>query len=208
MLTLRVDERQDLRKSVRRKLRQSGKIPGVVYGKTIGSKPIQVPETELVQLLKKHGKNAVIRLELDGAKPTVMMGELQVDPLKDDLLHVDFFEIKMDEEMTVSVPVEIVGESAAEKKGGVLQKQYQEIEVKCLPQNVPESIQVDAGGLDIGDSITVGDLQLDEGVAVVLEPDTVLVSVAAPTPEQGPVDKNTDNEEPPELVERQEDAEE
>ncbi|EGL81861.1 50S ribosomal protein L25 [Caldalkalibacillus thermarum TA2.A1] len=208
MVTFRAEERPDLRKSVRRKLRQSGKVPGIVYGKTIGSKPIQVQQNELHRLLKQHGKNTVINLELDGVKPTVMIGEIQRDPITEDVLHVDFYEIKMNEKKTFTVPLEIVGEGAVTKNGGVLQRHYQEIEVECLPKDLPESIPIDVSGLDIGDSVTVADLNLGDQIEVLLEPDTVLLTVTAPTPEEGPVDKHAGNEEPPELVERQEDAEE
>lgn len=203
MQTLQAKKRETTTKSFNRQLRQSGRIPAVVYGKNIGNTPIQVSETDFLQLLRQEGINAVFNLNYDDDSATVMIREVQSDPIKTNVIkHVDFQEVNMKEKTTVDVPVETVGEAPGEKEGGLVQKQYQTVEVKCLPADIPEVIEVDISQLHIGESVTVGELNLPDGIDLLADEETVLVSILPPAHEtevEAPGD--TDQAEP-ELVER------
>lgn len=203
MQTLQAKKRETTTKSFNRQLRQSGRIPAVVYGKNIGNTPIQVSETDFLQLLRQEGINAVFNLNYDDDSATVMIREVQSDPIKTNVIkHVDFQEVNMKEKTTVDVPVETVGEAPGEKEGGLVQKQYQTVEVSCLPADIPEVIEVDISQLHIGESVTVGELNLPDGIDLLADEETVLVSILPPAREtevEAPGD--TDQAEP-ELVER------
>lgn len=184
MVTLQANVRNDRRKSATRQLRKAGHVPAVVYGKNIDNQPIYVDGIQFVKIVRDEGKNALIRMNVGTGTTTVMIGEVQTDSLKKDVLHIDFYEVNMSKEMILSVPLEFVGESAGEKNGGILQRQYQEVEIKCLPANAPEKIEVNISELDIGQSLTAAEIATDTSYELQIEPDTVLVSVLAPASEE------------------------
>jgi large subunit ribosomal protein L25 len=199
--TLIASPRKDFKRSVKRKLRQSGKIPAVVYGKTVTNTPIHVEEKDFYKMLKDHGSNAIVKLMWGEANSTVMIGEVQTDPLKNEILHVDFYQVNMNKKVNAEIPIEWSGESAGVKEGGVLQTQYRTIEVTCLPSDIPEQFTVDISPLAIGDSLTVGDLTIAEGLEVQMPEDAVLVSVLAPTLEEtDPDEPQGDEYKEPEIV--------
>jgi large subunit ribosomal protein L25 len=177
---LRVQKRDDLRRSHRRKLRESGMVPAVVYGKNVGNVPIAVSERELFRLLK-DGPNTIIEMEIPqiGTKP-VMVRSMQRDKVNRNLLHIDFQEVNMDEEVTSSVRLETEGPAVGVQEGGVLSMELHDLEIECLPKDIPSQIVVDVSRLGIGDSITVKELDLPAGVKAVTEPDQVVVQVLPP----------------------------
>lgn len=169
-------------KGYRNRLAAQGKIPAVVYGKAVGSLPVEVSLRELRKFLGgETARSKVLDLKITGdgweRQEKVLIKELQHDPLTGRLIHVDFHQISLTEEVTTTVPVELSGEPAGIKKGGILQHQLREVEISCLPTAIPGAITVDVSGLDVGDTIFVRDLIVPEGVKVLADPDEVVATV-------------------------------
>jgi large subunit ribosomal protein L25 len=178
---MKAEERLIQSKGDLRKLREQGKVPGVVYGKKI-DKPtaVAVPEKELQQMLRSH-PHAIVEMEVPSAgKQPVMMTSVQRDPLTRHLIHIDFHQINMDEEVKTAVRLDVAGEAPGVKEGGILQVMLHELEVHCLPRDIPESIEVDISGLQVGENILLSDVKLPSGVETKVEGSQVLVTVLAP----------------------------
>lgn len=178
---IQVQRREKLGKGPARALRRQGLIPGIVYGRNFGPIPIQVERKEVQRLLKHESvESMLIKMQLDGQEELVIIKEIQRHPVTYDILHVDFMRVSMDEPIDVRVPITLVGEPAGVKEGGILEFLHRELEIRCLPTEIPEHIEVDVSELGIGDSIKVEDLKLPEGIKVLDEPSTVIAVVAAP----------------------------
>jgi len=194
-LTMKAEERLVQSKGDLRKLREQGKVPGVVYGKNIG-KPtaIAVDEKELQSLLRTH-PNAVLEMEVPSAgRQPVMMTSVQRDPLSRHLLHIDFHQINMNEEVKTQAPLIVVGDSVGVREGGILSVLLHELEIQCLPDRIPEGIEVDVSALQVGENLLVGDLKLPEGVETRMDDKQVVVTVLAPQKET--VDEDAEAAEP------------
>jgi len=178
--TLKAETRNN-KKSTKTQLRNQGRIPGIVYGGGENNELISIDQADLLQVLRNQGKSSVIQLQLANGQPAnVMIYEMQKDHFKDRLLHIDFKRVNMNEPIETSVPVTLIGEAEGVKQGGVLQFQTREIEIRCLPTHIPDSIPLYVSGLSIGESLCVSDLEIPEGVEVQHELDEVIVSVTAP----------------------------
>lgn len=176
-------------KGVARRLRAAGRIPAVVYGRGVASKAISIDPSALLRLLQSSGAgiNTLVELRLDGAARTVLVKELQRDPVRGRPLHADFYLIELDKTVEVSVPIRLVGKAAGVEFGGILDHPLREIELECLPRAIPESVEVDVSALGVGDSIHVRDLVLPEGVQVRTDADQAVASVIAPSVVEEPV---------------------
>jgi large subunit ribosomal protein L25 len=176
-------------KGVARKLRAAGRIPAVVYGRGTESRAISVDPKALVQLLQKGGAgmNTLIELSVDGTAKTVLVKELQRDPVRGRPLHTDFYLIDLAQKVEVSVPIHLIGRPEGVELGGILDHPLREIELECLPGAIPESIDVDVSALDVGDSIHVRDLEFPEGVSVHTDVNLAVASVVAPVAVEEPV---------------------
>ncbi|MBO8159781.1 50S ribosomal protein L25 [Thermosyntropha sp.] len=163
-------------------LKKRGYIPGIVYGKNQEPVPIVVEAGHLQKVFHTYGVRGLFSLELEGeAKPiTVLLREVQKNPVKQNITHLDFFAIDLTEEITSEVPIYIEGEEAVLKKGGILQLGVKEVEIECLPENLPEHIVCDISSLEIGDHLTVGDLKAPEGVRIISDPESIVVTILAP----------------------------
>lgn len=160
-------------------VREGGNIPAVVYGKTEESTPVFVNASEFGKLYKDAGTSTIFELEVGGDSKDVLIKDIQRHPVSRDILHIDFYAIERGVEMEVDVAVEFVGEAPAAKTG-IVMKNITELKVKTLPRNMPSQIDVDLSKLaEVGDSITVADLDALEGVTFMNEPEDVVVSVAA-----------------------------
>jgi large subunit ribosomal protein L25 len=149
--------------------------------------------------VRDEGRNAIITLEIENdTNADVMLHEYQTDPIKDTLLHADFYVFDMSEEMEVSVPVRIEGEPAGVKDGGIMQQPEYELDIKVKPGDIPEEITVDVSALEIGDVIAVEDLPKSDKYEFVDEPETTIVTIVAPTEEEPETDVDENAE--PELV--------
>lgn len=190
-IELNVEKRSTTGKGEARRTRMGGRIPGVVYGAGKPNVPISLDRKALADLFREGaGENAIFLLKLAGSDQSrhAMIRELQRDPVSRKPLHVDFVRVLMDVKITVEVPIEIVGVARGVKTdGGILDLVTREIEIECLPTNIPAHIAVDVSDLGIGDAIRVSDLPSIQGVRIVDNPEKVVVHVAHPTREEEPV---------------------
>src|SRR5690625_2829375 len=181
---LKATLRNDLKKSETKQIRQIRNVPSVVYGKDKESKAIAVNNLELVKTVRDEGRNAIISLDIENSKPVdVMLHDYQMDSIKDELIHADFYVVDMSEEMDVEVPLQLVGEAIGSKEGGVLQQPLFELQVRAKPNNIPDEITVDVSELDIAETITIADLPVSDKyefleddetpIAIILTPDVI-----------------------------------
>lgn len=192
-ITLRAEARPRGTKGDLRALRNKGMLPAVVYGKEAGNLLVQCPEKELVSILAGHSTGGtLINLEVaDGNKPgkvpyLVMIREVQRDPVKQKLMHVDFYQVSLTEEIQTEIPVHLVGDAPGVKDGGLLQHLLRDVTVSCLPGKLPERLEADISGLGLGDQLTVAGLQVPEGVKVLNDPESIVAHVVAPAVEEEP----------------------
>jgi large subunit ribosomal protein L25 len=176
-------------KNEARRLRRQGRVPAVLYGSADHkATPIAVdPKTLLRILHSESGANTLITLKLDGGETRVLVKEYQLDPMTHQLLHADFYQVAMDRRITVTVPVVVRGEPRGVKQqGGLLDFVHREIQVECLPADIPEHIDVDVSELMLGQSIRLKDVPHDPKWSAVSDPETMLVHVVAPRAEEEP----------------------
>lgn len=180
MAILKAEERTDSRRSSLRKIRQSGYVPGVIYGRNLDNKSVALDSIELLKILRAEGKNTIINLDINGDQHSVMVTELQTDPLKDSIVHADFKVVDMEAEMEATVPVNLTGEAEGIKQGGVLQQPLYELSVTAKPKNIPQTIEVDISSLEVNDVLTVGDIPSKGDYSYNHEPDEVVASILPP----------------------------
>ncbi len=182
-----VERRAAHGKGLARKLRSAGQIPGVFYGPGRAAIPLTLDPATVHAVAGRTGKDRLLRLktgaadELDGQM--VILKDAQRDPVKRRIIHADFYEVRMDREIEVTVPIHVVGKAPGVDDGGTLEHILRELDVRCLPDRIPASVDVDVSSLGIGESIHVSDLTLSEGVAAVADPRLAVVAVVAPQTE-------------------------
>ncbi|MDO9231021.1 MAG: 50S ribosomal protein L25 [bacterium] len=167
--------------------KKEGLVPAVVYGKKVTPKSLWVNAIEFAKLLRISGESTMIELNIDEKdKRNVIIYEIQKDPVMGNIIHTDFFQVRMDEEIEKAVELIYIGESPAVKElGGVLVKSLDEITVKCLPADLPSEIEVDIASLKtFEDHICIKDLKISPKVKIELEPETVVALVAPPRSEE------------------------
>ena len=176
-------------KNANRRIRQSGRIPAVIYGRGKASMAVSVDPVVIWNILHSDaGRNTIFNISVDGsAGSPAMVKDYQRHPVKGNLLHVDLMEIAMDRGLVLSVNVELQGEARGVKlEGGILDFVTRAIDIECLPADIPESIKVDVSQLKINDYVRVRDLDLGDKVVILSEPDVVVVTVAPPAKEEVP----------------------
>jgi len=178
--------RAETGKNVNRRLRVEGLIPGVLYGAAKKPVPVSVSPKEIGSILRsKTGENTLFDLELDGSRRKVILKEFQLEPLKGHLLHADFYEVALDKALQVNVHVELVGTPVGVKvQGGIVDWVTRELEVECLPADIPEKITVDISNLEIGKHVRVAEIKAPDKVTILTEPDVVIAHVVAPRAEE------------------------
>ena len=182
--TLSAAARETRGKNEARRLRRAGRVPGVVYGgASRQSVAVAVEPKPLLRILhSESGVNTIVDLRVEGGESSqVLVKDLQIDPTSDELLHVDFYRLAMDKVITVTVPVLLRGEAAGVKQqGGLVDFVTREIQVECMPTEIPEHVDVDVSPLMIGDGVRMRDVAEGASWRPVSELDTLLVHVAAP----------------------------
>lgn len=177
--------RDDAGKGSARRTRAAGRVPAVVYGRGMEPLVISVDRREFVTaLLSDSGMNTLLDLEIDGSTTLALTKDLQRDPVRGTLLHADFVKVDRTVEVEVEVPVHIVGEAPGAKEGGVLEHPLFTVNVRSLPGDVPEVIEADVSGLNMGDSLRVSDLADGRAFTILDDPETVVASVVAPISEE------------------------
>jgi len=174
--------RKEQKKGPARRLRQSGFVPAIFYGRSAENLLLAVKNDALVKLHKDKKDHAFIKLIIDDGKKKIeklsLIKELQVQPLTGKFYHADFYEVDMKHKLTVEVSLRFIGKPIGVDNGGELQHIKRELKVSCLPANLPDHIDVEVAGLDIGDSIKVRELTIPEGVTVLDLPDSAVAAVA------------------------------
>lgn len=212
-INLEVYKREAKSKGETHSLRREGKIPAIIYGKSVSPLPVAVEEKTFLKALRNPaGLNAIFKLNLKNDEPETsfiaMIRDIQRDYLNESILHVDFHAISLTERISVMVPVRLTGIAKGVKEGGVLQQNLHEIEIECLPTEIPPHLDLDITDLEIGDSFFAGDILLPEGITLLTEKDSPVLTIvppeveeapaeAAPTPEAGahpPVAEKTETE--------------
>jgi large subunit ribosomal protein L25 len=185
---LTVERREDRGKGAAKRLRRAGRVPAVLYGAVAEPLALSVAPKDVQRVLRAHaGGGVLVNVRLPGeAEPrTAVVRDLQFHPVLETLLHVDFQAVRMDEEITVEVPVHVVGEAAGVKEqSGILQLLLRTVEVACLPTLIPDRLDADVSALRIHDVLTVAGLRLPEGVRVATPASQAIVTVAPPAVEE------------------------
>ncbi len=188
-ILLKAEKRTETGKGHARSLRRRKMLPAVIYADG-RSTPIELQRKRIVKLIASGvGEHALITIEFsnDKAKTVehpVLVKDYQTDPVTNELLHVDFLEVSLEKKVKITIPIVIIVAPAGIKKGGILQHHVREVEVECLPTQIPNGIEVDAGHIDIGHSLHVSDLKSSEGIKILTDPHVVMLSVTAPVVEE------------------------
>jgi large subunit ribosomal protein L25 len=182
-INVEVESRTDTGKNACRRIRAAGKIPANVYGLGLAPFAVAVNPRAIDDVLKMgSGRNTIFRLSLAGGKETrdVMLREMQRDPVSDKLIHVDFARVDLDKPITVSVPVQLVGEAEGVKnEGGIMDFVQRTILVSCLPLEIPDQVSVDVSELHLNQNLAVKDLEFGEGITVLDDPASIVAVVVA-----------------------------
>lgn len=203
--TIIAEKRVEHGKGAARSLRRDGMVPAVLYreGK---AQSIKLPKKELARIINTmSGEQVMVNLQFDdGEKKIALLKDYQVDPLKGELLHSDFFEVSLTEEIRVAIHVSALGEPIGVKRdGGILQHSLREIEIECLPDRIPDTIEVDIAKLEIGQSIHVSDLKFPEGIKVLTDEGDMVLTVIAPVVEEvAPAEEEVVESAEPEVVKK------
>ena len=197
-LSIQAERREEHGKGAARTLRREDMIPAVLYrgGK---AQSIKLARRELSKLINTiSGEQVIVDLHfVDGEKKLALLKDYQVDPVSRELLHTDFFEVSLTEEIRVTVHVVTVGEPIGVKRdAGILQYALREVEIECLPDKIPGKIEVDIAKLEMGQSVHVSDLKFEEGIKVLTDPNDVIVTVTAPVAEAAPAEAVAEVAEP------------
>jgi large subunit ribosomal protein L25 len=182
VLSVEADAREDFGKNAARRMRRSGRIPAVVYGGGGPAIPVALDPREIARILhSESGHNAIFTLEIRGKAPArVMIRDWQTEPVYGALLHVDLVRIARDTRLKLKVPIHITGEATGVKvQGGVFDFVLREVEVECLPDDIPEHITIDVTELTIGRNLRVSDLPVGPRVKVLTDPARVVAHVVA-----------------------------
>lgn len=207
-VTIKAERREIFGKNASRRLRREGKIPAVLYGSFEINVPLILRKKDVFGVLKSEtGENTIFKVSYNSETRDAMIKELQRDPVTDEILHADFIQIMMDKTVRVSVPIVAVGEAVGVKtEGGFLDFITREIEMECLPKDIPEHIEVDISGLHLRQSLKVEDINLPEEIMVISDPDAILVLVEAPLKEEEIEEEEEEvisEEEEPEVIKKE-----
>lgn len=195
---------RESKKNQSNRLRAEGYIPGVVYGFKKENKNIKIEGKIFKEILKKAGESTLIDLKIDDKSlGKVVISDFQTDPVSDNIIHFDLYQVRMDKKITTKVSVNFIGESpSAKSEGGVVVKSHDVFEIRCLPNDLIHNIEVDLSQLEkIDDMVRVRDLKISDQIEILSNPDVVVVTVAAPRTEKDIEDLEEKVEEDIESVE-------
>jgi large subunit ribosomal protein L25 len=183
---IKAEKRDVFGKNASRRLRRERMIPAILYGGDVSNVPLTLRKQDVFMILRSDtGENTVFQVSFDSEIRDVMIKDLQRDPVTDEILHADFVHIAMDKVIQVSVPVMSVGEAVGVKaEGGFVDFITREVEVECLPKDIPEHIEIDISDLHLRQSLKAGDITLPEGVKLITSSDTILVMIEVPVKEE------------------------
>jgi large subunit ribosomal protein L25 len=184
--TVKAEKRDAFGKNASRRLRKQGQIPAVLYGEGNEAVPLVLAKKDVILILKSDsGENTIFKVTFDSKAQDAMFKDIQIDVTTDELIHADLILISMDKAIRVNVPILIQGEAVGVKtEGGFVDFMTREVEVECLPKDIPESIKVDISPLHLHQSLKVGDMAVPEGVRLINDPASVVVVISVPHKEE------------------------
>ena len=188
-LEIQVDAREAGSKHKARRLRRGGKIPGILYGPKTQPLALEIDRKDFSSRVADLEGSHLVRLKSTSsalADRVALVKEVQYHPISGDVVHTDLYEVDLTARIQVRVPLHFVGKAEGVVRGGILQPVVREVEVECLPLDIPEFFNVEVSGLDIGDSIHIEDLPMPAGVTAIFESNFALVTVVPPTVEEAP----------------------
>ena len=185
-VALTAQPRKETGKGAARTLRRQALIPAVFYGPEVDPVHLSLNYRDLEKLIKTGaGENVIIDLAIETGESSLshraMLKEIQLDPVKQTILHVDLYEISMDKKIEVEVPITLTGTPKGVSEGGILQQVTRTLEISCLPDNIPDAFELEVTELDIGDSLHVSDLRIPQDVEVLVEEELTIATVVPPT---------------------------
>ncbi len=185
-LTIKAEKRDTGGKNAARRIRREGNVPAILYGPDVENVSLALNKRDIFDILKSEtGENTIFQVAIEKDKLEVMIKDYQQDVTTDELLHVDLFRISMDQEIRVSVPIVLTGDAVGVKaEGGFVESATREVEVECLPKDIPENIEVDISALHLNQSLKIEDLAPMEGVKVISDPQAMIVLIKAPAVEE------------------------
>ena len=184
--TVKAEKRDAFGTNASRRLRKQGLIPAVLYGEGTATIPLVLQKKDIILILKSDtGENTIFKVDFDSKSQDAMFKDVQIDVSTDELIHADLIQISMDKAIRVNVPVLLQGDPIGVKtEGGFVDFMTREIEVECLPGNIPENIKVDISPLHLQQSLKVGDIAAPEGVRLINDPTSVVVLISVPHKEE------------------------
>lgn len=193
MGTINIERRSETSTNSNRRLRESGFVPGNISGKGMESIPVSIKKDEFRRALISYGRNSVFKLDVPGDENyTVIVKEIQNKPIINDYLHVDFQKISLTEEIKTEVAVRFIGQEMIEAKRLLLMRQLDMIPVIGLPQSIPDEIEIDVSNLNVGETVTIGDIKFPEGIVPELDVDQVIASVNASRVQEAEVEEGAE----------------
>jgi large subunit ribosomal protein L25 len=186
---IQIEPRETGTKGKAKRLRREGKLPGVFYGPKAQTVPLEVDRKDFLTRVADLEGSHLIRIKSGSpllADKVALVKEMQFHPVTGEVVHADFYEVDLSAKIRVKVPLHFVGKAAGVVRGGILQPIVREVEVECLPMDIPEFFNVEVSELDIGDSLHVTELTMPEGVTAASESDLTLVTVVPPSIEEAP----------------------
>ncbi len=198
-VSLTVEKRPVRPRFLRNQLRHEGKVPAIINGYQVESTPIAVSAADLEKILREHGANTVITMNVDGKKVNTLIKQTQADTFTRALTHVEFLSVNMTEETEVEAEVLLVGESVGAKSGGIVAQNLYNVVVSATPDKLPERVEVDITNLEIGDSLTVADLPKAAEYTIVTDGEEQIVAIMEPQAEE-PADDEAGESPQPEVI--------
>ncbi|KPU45373.1 50S ribosomal protein L25 [Oxobacter pfennigii] len=174
---LKAKLRQKAGRGVCHSLRRQGEVPGVLYGKGIDNMLVEFSEMELNDIIKNQGEHAVINIDVNGSVLKTMIKEIQRNPVDRRPVHIDLKCIREDEKLHAEVPIMVKGEGAIRSKGGIVQKQLGTVEVEATPDQLPKFILADVSRLEIGDKITVADMEFASEISILSDINSIVATI-------------------------------
>ena len=185
-IVVKSEKRQGLGSNASRRLRAQGFVPAVLYGESLETTALVVGKADIIQILKlESGENTIFKVAVGSDSYDAMIKEMQIDPASDELLHVDLVRISMDKPVRVTVPIVHHGDPVGVKtEGGFVDFVTREVEVECLPRDIPESLSIDISELHANQSFKVQAVGAPAGIKILTDPNTVLVLISMPHKEE------------------------
>lgn len=162
-----------------RKERRNGKVPGILYGKSMSNLLFEIGELELSKEISKNGEHGIININIDGEEHKALIKEVQRDPVNRKLMHIDLEELDNDSVVVTDAPIVFIGEENIKRNGGIFQKERNKVRVQCSGRNVPKAINIDVSNLRFGDTYRLSDVEFSNEITFMDDPNTVIGTVSA-----------------------------